>query len=65
MHHALFFSTSKHLSSNTDAASWLADFTDAFAAINKHAVADKIVLKAHYLNVLARLLANPFACLIY
>ena len=65
MHHALFFSTSKHSPSNTDAASWLADFADAFAAITKRAVADEIVLKAHYLNVLARLLANPFACLIY
>jgi len=65
MHHALFFSTSKHSSGNTGAASWLADFADAFAAITKRAVADEIVLKAHYLNVLARLLANPFACLIY
>jgi len=68
MHHALVFSTSKHLSSDSDVASWLANFAnfaDAFAAITKRAVADEIVLKAHYLNVLARLLANPFACLIY
>ena len=33
MHHALFFSTSKHSSSDSDAASWLVDFADAFAAI--------------------------------
>ena len=68
MHHALVFSTSKHLSSDSDAASWLADFanfTDAFAAITKRAIAGEIDLKAHYLNVLACLLANPFACLIY
>ena len=68
MHHALVFSTSKHLSSDSDAASWLADFAnfaDAFAAIAKRAIAGKIDLKARYLNVLARLLANPFACLIY
>ena len=65
MHHALVFSTSKHLSSDSDAASWLADFANAFAAITKRAVAGEIDLKARYLNVLARLLANPFACLIY
>ena len=65
MHHALFFSTSKHSFGITDAVSWLADFADAFAASSKRAVADEIFLKAHYLNVLARLLANPFACLIY
>ena len=65
MHHALFFSTSKHSSSDSDAASWLADFADAFAAITKRAMAGEIDLKARYLNVLARLLANPFACLIY
>ena len=68
MHHALVFSTSKHLSSDSDAASWLADFAnfaDAFAAITKRAIAGEIDLKARYLNVLARLLANPFAYLIY
>ena len=68
MHHALVFSTSKHSSSDSDAASWLADFAnfaDAFAAITKRAIAGEIDLKARYLNVLARLLANPFACLIY
>ena len=68
MHHALVFSTSKHSSSDGDAASWLADFAnfaDAFAAIIKRAIAGEIDLKARYLNVLARLLANPFACLIY
>ena len=67
MHHALVFSTSKHLSSDSDAASWLADFAnfaDAFAAINKRAIAGEIDLKARYLNVLAPVLANPFACLI-
>ena len=65
MHHALVFSTSEHSSGDGDAASWLADFADAFAAITKRAMAGEIDLKARYLNVLARLLANPFACLIY
>ena len=68
MHHALVFSTSKRLSSDSDAASWLADFAnfaDAFAAITKRAIADKIDLKARYFNVLTRWLANPFARLIY
>ena len=68
MHHALVFSTSKHLSSDSDAASWLADFAnfaDAFAPITKRAIAGEIDLNARYLNVLALLLANPFACLIY
>ena len=64
MHHALVFSTSKHSSGDGDAASWLADFAnfaDAFAAITKRAIAGEIDLKARYLNVLARLLANAFA----
>ena len=65
MHHAPVFSTSKLSSGDSDAASWLADFADAFAAITKRAMAGEIDLKARYLNVLARLLANPFACLIY
>ena len=65
MHHALVFSTSKHSCGGGDAASWLADFADAFAAITKRAMAGEIDLKARYLNVLTRLLANPFACLIY
>ena len=68
MHHSLVFSTSKHLSSDSDAASWLSDFAnfvDAFAAITKRAIAGEIDLKARYLNVLTRLLANPFACLVY
>ena len=68
MHHALVFSTSKHSPGDADAASWLADFAnfaDAFAAITKRAIADKIDLKARYFNVLTRLLANPFARLIY
>ena len=45
MHHALIFSTSKHLSSDSDVASWLADFAnfaDAFAAITKRAIAGEI-----------------------
>ena len=42
MHHALVFSTSKHSSSDSDAASWLADFADAFAAITKRAMAGEI-----------------------
>ena len=65
MHHAPVFSTSKLSSGDSDAASWLADFTDAFTAITKCAMAGEIDLKARYLNVLALLLANPFACLIY
>ena len=64
MHHALVFSTSKHSSGDADAASWLADFADAFAAITKRAMAGEVDLKARYLNVLACLLANPVACLI-
>ena len=45
MHHALVFSTSKHPSSDSDAASWLADFfADAFAPITKRATADEIDL---------------------
>ena len=65
MHHALVFSNSKHSSSDSDAASWLVNFADTFAAITKRAMAGEIDLKARYLNVLARLLANPFACLLY
>ena len=65
MHHVLVFSTSKHSCGGSDAASWLADFADAFAAITKRTMAGEIDLKARYLNVLACLLANPFACLIY
>ena len=42
MHHALVFSTSKHSSSDSDAASWLADFADAFAPITKRAMAGEI-----------------------
>jgi len=34
MHHALVFSTSKHPSSDDDAASWLADLADDFAFLN-------------------------------
>ena len=56
MHHALVFSTSEHSSGDGDAASWLADFADAFAAITKRAIAGEIDLKTRYLNVLARLL---------
>ena len=37
MQHALVFSTSKHSCSGSDAASWLAGFADAFAAITKRA----------------------------
>ena len=65
MHHALVFSTSKLSSGDSDVASWLANLADAFAAITKRAIAGEIDLKARYLNVLARLLANLFACLIY
>ena len=46
MHHALVFSTSEHSSGDGDAASWLADFADAFAAITKRAMAGEIDLKA-------------------
>ena len=42
MHHTLVFSTSKLSSGDIDAASWLADFVDAFAAITKRAMAGKI-----------------------
>ena len=65
MQHALVFSTSKHSCSGSDAASWLAGFADAFAAITKRAMAGEIDLKACYLKVFTRLLANPFTCLIY
>ena len=65
MHHAPVFSTSKLSSGDSDAASWLAKLADAFATITKRTMAAEIDLKARYLNVLARLLANPFACLIY
>jgi hypothetical protein len=34
MHHALVFSTSKHPSSNDDAASWLADLADDYAFLH-------------------------------
>ena len=34
MHHVLFFSTSKHSSSDGDAASWLADLVDDFAFLH-------------------------------
>ena len=43
MHHALIFSTSKHSCGGSDAASWLADFADAFAAITKRAMAGELI----------------------